>query len=425
MRIRRSETAWRLPIVQNSVALFVILTFASTPGVSAQDVTPTGGGYQVTEIARGHSWVSPYWGYSTPKLVYDGKAYYTAVLWGDSPDSSEGVLYKFENGAWRAGARLPGIYQPATLLLDPKGRVLVAYTRSEKPAAFLRSKIPGSIDDLESVAAPADMPNAYYLGWALRERTVSLAYLTAPAYTMYLTTLDLATLTWTPSARIREGQVETKPKTAWTYPILVPSADGLHLVASNCPDGGEGNTYNEVWHQFYPAGAMKPAREEKVADAPVGHNAYAMDMLLDNAGWAHIVFMWNVRKYGEPLPEGSPPPGTYHAWRDPKTGTWERRYLSSLCIAGLVEDGGHVLAVTQQNGAVFPLEWQRETKVWKTLPPLCSAQQIPAGPSFMDVISPASGSAVPGLALVSDGMLPEVSGKRAERVVWAILPADR
>ncbi|HRI89086.1 MAG TPA: hypothetical protein PK869_12510, partial [Candidatus Hydrogenedentes bacterium] len=93
---------------------------------------------RVVEIARGESWVSPYWGYSTPKIVCDGNAYYTAGLWGDTPETSHGVVYKLTGSAWQAGAKLPNIYQPATLLLDSGGKLIVLYNMENKPVVVLR-----------------------------------------------------------------------------------------------------------------------------------------------------------------------------------------------------------------------------------------------------------------------------------------------
>jgi len=387
-------------------------------------------GFQVVEVARGTSWVSPYWGYNTPKIVFDGKAYYTAGLWGPFGDA-EGVVYQCTAGTWRAGAKLPGIYQPATLLLDGEGRLLVLYSRKQQPLRALRARRPGDIDDFEDLPAPSDMPSAYYIGTAIRNDTLYLAYiidetppLTATPYTMFLTQLNLATLQWTPSIVLQEGQVQTNPKTAWTYPILMPCEAGLHVAASNSPDGGEGNTYNQIWYVFYPAGATKPTVRELVAECPVGHHAYALDMAIDKRGGVHVLHMWNQRVYGEPLPEGSAPPGTYHAWRDPESGQWQRRLLAPLCIAGFYQDGpGRLLAVTQEAGALILWEWLADAQEWTRSRTMCEAARIPAGPSFMDVITASSGSDMRGgLALVSDGVLSQQDGQPGKRVVWSLLP---
>lgn len=400
-----------------------VLCFVALAGAVA------GGGYAgeaqavVVEVARGESWVSPYWGYNTPKIVCDGKAYYTAGLWGMNPAEAEGVLYKCEEARWREGAHLPGIYQPATLVLDAQGRLVIAYTRKGRPARFLRSKTPGNIAEFDELPAPPDMSNAYYIGVAIRAETLFLAYLVDPAYTMYLTSLDLGALRWSPSVVLCEGQVQQKPKTAWTYPILAPTEKGLHFVASNSPDGGEGNTYNQVWYLFFPSAASQPTVRELVADCPVGYTAYAMDMLVDAADTVHVALLWNHRVYGEPLPPDAPPEGAYHARRDPKSGQWHRSRLAPFSYTGFFEDRDGLLALTAQRGTVVPLQWTGADQSWRELPALCDVARIPAGPSFIDVLSRYSGSDLSrGLALVSDGLLPKDLTGRSQRVVWALLP---
>jgi hypothetical protein len=377
----------------------------------------------LSEIDRGHSWVSPYWGYSTPKLVTDGQAYYTAGLWGDAPATAEGVLYKYADGRWVKGARLPGIYQPATLLLDGRGRLIVVHSRSEKPAVFLRSRAQGDVEAFDTLPAPPDMVNAYYIGVAIREARLYIAYITSPSYTMYLARLDLDTRRWTPSAVVCEGQVETKPKTAWTYPILVPDANGLHLVASSCPDGGDGNTYDKVWYLYYPEGSADPSVRELVAECPMGHNAYATDMLVDGEGRVHVAYMWNRHVYGDPLPEGSPDAGSYHSWRDPEAPAWHRIRLGPVGITGLFVEGKRLTAVTQRAGTLTPLQWSADGKQWQEQPPLTDANTLPVPPGFFDVLSRSSGSIIPGgVPIVGDGLLPEEEGKPRERVLWALLP---
>ena len=380
---------------------------------------------RVVEIGRGHSWVSPYWGYNTPKIVSDGTCYYTEGLWGMVPDQAEGRLYKWDGTAWHAGAHLPDIYQPATLLLDSEKRLIVIHTRKERPAVFLRAREPRTADHFEALPAPPDMVNAYYVGAAIRTNTLYFAYLMTPSYTMYLAKLDLNSLKWTPSSVVCEGQVAHKPKTAWTYSILVPTDAGLHFVASNCPDGGEGNTYNQVWYLFYPAGAMQPTVREMVAECPMGHFAYGTDIVVDASGLVHVSYLWNKRVYGEGMPPGSPAEGTYHAWRAPDAGGWRREYLGPTAITGFFVWQDGLLVIVPRNRTLVPLKWVGGEAGWKELTPLCDAKQIPAGPSFMDVISTSSGSDThAGIALVTDGLLPGSEGESPERVLWSLLPAD-
>ncbi|MBI5093525.1 MAG: hypothetical protein HZB26_13920 [Candidatus Hydrogenedentes bacterium] len=400
------------------------LAALSTAAGWGEDSAPAQLPGKVVEIARGHSWVSPYWGYNTPKIVCDDAKYFTAGLWGDKPETAEGVVYAYDGKSWRDAAHLPGIYQPATLAIDSAGRLIVAYTRSGMPVRITRSKTPGNPDDFEDLPFPGDMTNAYYIGIAIHADTLFLAYISTPDYTMYLARLDLKELTWSPSFVMRKGQVSQSPKTAWTYPILWPTDQGLHVVASNAPDGGDGNTYNEIWYQFYPNSASKPSIEEKAAESTVGNFAFAMDAVVDDAGAPHILHMWNAHKYGAMPAPDAPAPGTYHTYRDAASGKWNHIKLADTGYAGFYVQGKKLYAVLQQNGTLALREWQGPASGWKALPPLCDAKAMPAASSFMDVISVSSGSKPRGFAVVSDGLLPAVKDEPQVRVLWAVLPAD-
>ncbi len=378
---------------------------------------------RVVEIDRGHSWVSPYWGYSTPKIVYDGSAYYTAGLWGNTPETSHGVVYRFDGEHWHQGAILQDIYQPATLLLDSAKRLIVFYNIQHKPIVTMRAQQPGQIDAFDTLPPPPGMENAYYIGAAIRDDVVYLAYISIPSYSMFLAHLDLKSQKWSTPVTIAEGQIKTKPKTAWTYPILVPDARGLHLCASNCPDGGEGNTYNIVWYLFFPNGSDTPSVRERVAESQVGYNAYATDMTVEPDGTVHIVHMLNTRKYGDPLPPDAPKEGTYHRRRDPITGEWSRTPLAPICIGGFWNTGKQLDVVTQDGGVLTRRSWDNSAKAWSGPTMFLDPKFALTPPSFMDVISASSGSILPSsIALVTDGLRPQEGDKPQERVVWAILP---
>ncbi|NUM56588.1 MAG: hypothetical protein HUU46_23400 [Candidatus Hydrogenedentes bacterium] len=388
--------------------LFVASAFASPSG------------WIVEEVARGDSWVSPYWGYCAPKIAFDGSAYYTVGLWGDSPETSHGVVYKRRDGGWVKGAELAGVYQPPLVLLDASGRVIVVYNQWEKPIIILRGKTPGAIDDFETLPPHPDMTNAFYPGVAIRGDTLYFAFCSTPSYTMYISSLDLATLTWSPLATMQEGQVETKPKTAWTYPILVPDEQGVHVIATNCPDGGDENSYNIVWYLYYRIGEVAPALRERVAESPVGNIAYATDMTVDASGQVHVMHMYNVHKYGDPLPADSEPAGTYHSWRD-ANGAWKREFIAPSTIAALYRGENEVGTVLTIGGVLS------KRSVTQTAKPgaLIAPEQLPGAPGFFDVISPCSGSNLSkGLAVVLDS-LPSPTDKPTSRVLLAALPLRR
>lgn len=383
---------------------------------SAHSVEPL----TVGEIARGNSWVSPYWGYSTPKVACDGTAWYTAGLWGVSPETAEGTLYKCDRGGeWRSGACFSNIYQPITLALDSQGRLIAVHTVLAAPVCLYRSKLPGNIDDMERLPPPADMTTAYYIGIAIRGDWFYLAYLDGPENSMYLSVLRLSTLEWLPRRLVCEGQIREKPKTAWTYPILFPVEDGLHLVASNSPDGGEGNTYNQVWHVFFPVESQEPPQREMVADSPMGSMAYAMDFTVDKDGGCHILFLWQQHVYGPPVPQDSPQPGIYHAWRAPGSD-WQRAFLAPSGYAGLCETGQGIFAAVTSN---ILFRWEGSPSGWKSVGALWDTGNAPQAPGFLDVLTKASGSDMhPGIALVMDSLEQTRPDGTQERVLWSALP---
>ena len=376
-------------------------------------------GWIVSEVARGDSWVSPYWGYCAPKIATDGNAYYTVGLWGDSPETSHGIVYKRQEGVWIKGAELVGVYQPPVVMLDSSGRVVVIYNQWEKPVYILRGRSPGTIDAFDTLPPHPDMSNAFYPGAAIQGDTLYFAFCSTPSYTMYLSSLDLGTLKWSPLITMQEGQIEKKPKTAWTYPILLPDANGVHVVASNCPDGGDENSYNIVWYLYYRRGELAPAIRERVAESPVGNTAYATDMSVDSEGQVHVLHMFNVHNYGEPLPSGAEPAGTYHSWRT-ADGTWQRERIAPATIASFYTNEKKLTAVLTVGGILQRLSMANNGEPQ----PLVAPEQLPGAPGFVDVLSPSSGSNLSkGLAFVADA-LPSPSDKPTSRVLLAVLPLN-
>lgn len=376
----------------------------------------------LTEVARGSSWVSPYWGYNTPKLVSSGENFFTVGIWGDTPETAYGVVYVFERGAWRAGCRLNDIYQPPSVLLDPEGRLITAYTRQERPPVFLRSPMPGEGDRLDPLPSPPGTDSAYYLGAAVRDATLYIAYSVYPSYSLFLRRLDLDSLEWSPPVLVSEGQALHPPKTAWVYPILTPDPRGVHLIASNCPDGSAGNTYNQIWHLYRPDHCGEPQPPGLVAESPVGSNAYAMDTALDPDGTVHVVHMWNVHVYGPPLPEDAVDPGLYVSRRDPVSGLWSQDRLGPAAMGAGFHQGRDGLSVLAPHaGAIAQWRLERTTGRWSAAENLPFVGAIPAGPSFMDVLSRAGGGYVfDSPSMVADGLL-----ATGERVLWAVLPCRK
>lgn len=402
---------------------------AQSPASPASQPAPA---CRISTIATEQTWVSPYWGHNTPKIVFDGSTYYTVAMRGPSPEQAEGIICKLEGGTWVQTATLPGIYQPPTLLLDSQRRLIVLFTRNLAPVAIWRAKQPGNASDFETLPSPPDMPNAYYIGAAIDGQTIHLAYVRAylkaerpeQDYSMLYTRLDLDTLTWTSSTLMQAGQVNTKPKTAWTYPILQPTPEGLHIVASNSPDGGEGNTYNRVEYLFYPRGADQPTVREVVAQGQVGHVTYAYAMTAGPDGTVHVIHVWNLPAYGQPLEPGSPAPGVYHSWKPVGQTQWQHQSID-LDKTRFLTDGTNVFAVGMKDQALQTRQWQPRTQDWAPAVVVCPVEAMPTVPGAVDVLRASSGSNMTaGMAFVADGRLPaDASGKQPD-LTWAVLPQE-
>ncbi len=373
------------------------------------------------EIARGAAWVSAYWGYNAPKLVYDGSAYYTAGLWG-GVDAPRAVLYRVADGKVTPGWNFHDLYQPPVLALDAEKRLLVVYTRQGLPVRMLRASSPGQAEAFDELPPPPDMQHAYYIGLAVQETRLYLAYLDA-TNSMRLARLNMARMTWSPSVLLREGQVAREPKTAWTYPILAPMDAGVQVVASNCPDGGTGNTYNEVWHAYVPDEATGPVTPQKIAESPMGHNTFALDMMVDSEKTIHVLYHWNSRVYGEALPAGRAAPGLYHAWRKESEQGWHSTRLGEPLYAGLCVCQNQVWVLINEGTAIAAMPWQAQHASWGDRQVLLNQEELPVFPGFIDPLS-ASGNSTPapGFAWVADGLLPGGTGPLRQYLLWGVFP---
>ena len=117
-------------------AFCVVLLLTGVAVQGQVDIT-----YELSKIDQGTAWVSSYWGYNTPKLVYDGEAYYTVALWGDAQATATGVVYGNRDGQWEKGYSWEGLnYQPGMLLLDADQRLVLIYPRINEGPVILRSR---------------------------------------------------------------------------------------------------------------------------------------------------------------------------------------------------------------------------------------------------------------------------------------------
>jgi hypothetical protein len=341
---------------------------------------------------------------------------------GTDSKSGEALVFRNTGDGWKELAVLPGAYQPPTLGVDGEGRLVVAHTRIESPVRLLRAKTPANDGLMDDLPAPPGMKNAYYIGMAVHGAVLWLAWIDAPQNSLYMARLDMDQGAWTEPVLLMAGQLEHKPKTAWVYPILYPARDGgLHFAASNAPDGGEGNTYNEVWYLHFPKGALTPDLRERVANTPMGTLSFCTDLAEDTQGRPHLAFMHNTHVYGDPLPSGAGTAGLWHAWRDSTAGTWTTARLGEPGIAGFTTAGGELRAFLSGNGAVACRTWRETGRDWTPPESVVAIGQAPSGPGFLDTLSTSSGgSDAPGPAIISDGSIIE-NGKTL-CTTWTVLP---
>ena len=113
-------------------------------------------------IAKTTTWVSPLWGYNTPKLVYDGKTWYAAGMRGATPSEGEALInVRNADGSWRMLTAFPGAYQPPTLGIEDSGKLVVVHTRANAPVHLLRSISPENNGEFDTLPVPPGMKNAY------------------------------------------------------------------------------------------------------------------------------------------------------------------------------------------------------------------------------------------------------------------------
>jgi hypothetical protein len=374
------------------------------------------------EIARTETWVSPLWGYNTPKIAYDGQEWFAAGMRSADTKSGEALVYRNGGGGWKELAALPGPYQPPTVGVDGTGRLLVAYTRLNAPVRLMRSTTRANGGAFDALPAPPGMENAYYIGMGVKGALLWLAWIDAPDNTTRIARLDAEKGLWTTPTVLMAGQTKEKPKTAWVYPILYPARDGgLHFAASNAPDGGEGNTYNEVWYLHFPKGVLEPDIRERVAGTVMGTVCFCTDLAEDEQGQPHLAFMHNMHVYGGPLPAGAGMPGLWHARRGNDARGWILAPLGEPGIAGFTTAGGKLCAFLAGNGAVLRRTWRETEKDWSAPEPMVAIGRAPSGPGFLDTLSASSGGPdAPGPAFISDGPIKE-NGKTL-CATWAILP---
>lgn len=245
------------------IGLQLVVLFLICSTVSAR-ATKIQASYNLSRIDQGIAWVSPYWGYNAPKLIYDGVSFYTLGFWGDDQASSRGVVYKFDAGNWRSGFASDEFdYQPGLLLLDKGGHLILIHPRMGKGPAILRSTNPGDIDRFDPIKVPAAIAMAGYLGAGIYDDRIVIGYIGEPAtYSFNVAMLDLKTGLWEGPRTIAHAQRQEEPWTTWLYPVIQPDATGVHIALSNNADAS--SYYDRILYMYLPYDSPDIPQPEEV-----------------------------------------------------------------------------------------------------------------------------------------------------------------
>ena len=355
-----------------------LLVLSAGPGWTQVDVL-------LTKIDEGIAWVSPYWGYNAPKLIFDGTAYYTLGLWGAEQATARGAIYKLEAGQWRRGYTWDGLnYQPGLLLLDSQQHLILIYPTLNGPPVALRATEPGQIDRFEPLPVPP-LGKAGYMGAGIYRERLVVGCIGDPAtYTFQLAVLDLDARTWTGPFVLAPAQRRDEPFTTWLYPIVQPDATGIHLLVSNQPDPTA--RYDRILYLHLPYPPTQSPQPEVIAQ---GEMAFGEAMLRTPDGHIYVT--------GQYQPAGQPNQ-LYIFRRDPQTHSWSGQALSSSQVAAVFHapDEPTRLWIPSTYGAHLRLYVSEDAGVrWSAvlLPGL--EEQSLVSTFFMHGISAASGSLVP------------------------------
>ena len=347
--------------------------------------------YQLSKIDEGVAWVSSYWGYNTPKLVYDGDTFYTVGLWGEQQSTSTGVIYKLEDGSWRRGYSWDDLdYQPGTILLDSEGRLVLIYPRISAGPVVLRSVAPGDIDHFESIPVPAAIGKAGYLGAGIFDDRIVLGYIGDPnTYSFVVAVLDLATQQWSGPQVLAEAQRQEEPWTTWLYPIIQPDADGFHLVVSNNADLS--SYYDRMLYMYVPFDDMANPRVEQIArvDPWTENLAFAEAMWRSPDGAVYVTGQYKPEDETNQL---------FVYRRDPRTEEWTDHLVSGSQVAAVFEsahDTGRLWMPSTYGSQLRLYSSTDAASTWQlaSLPDFADADLIST--FFLYGITPASGSVMP------------------------------
>jgi hypothetical protein len=271
----------------------------------------------------GSTWTSATWGYTSPKLLYDGGRVYAVNMVGAGPGKDVARLYWRDAGGWHTGADISPMYQPATMLLDAAGHINVFVTETAGPVHHWRSLRPRDVTEFAEVPVPRPESFRYgYLGVGTDGKMIALCGVDE-TYSMWFAVKPSVDRPWRRPRRIVPSQKATPPWTSPVYPVVIPDGNVVHVIYSNSPDGGVHNTYNRVEHVACDMRTGRVAHREVVAEGPVGEMTYGVDALKGSDGTLYALYEAGAYVYGGKRPDISERAGLFCAALRPG-GVWER-----------------------------------------------------------------------------------------------------
>lgn len=327
------------------------LTIMAASALSVLLAGGPAGPARVETISRsGTTWTASTWGYTSPKLLWDGARAYAVNLVGSGPGSDVARVYWRDDSGWHAGADIEPVYQPALLVLDSTGAIHFFCTDRGQRGYHWRSVRPHDVTEFSPVPLPDATKFAYgYLGAGREGDTLALAGLDRK-YSMWVA-VKHGEAPWSRPGLLARSDSVRPPVKAPLYPVVLPHGDQVDVIYSFCPDGSVQNTYNRVEHAQYDAASRKVIRHEVIAEGPVGEVTYATDALRAADGTLYALYMSGVYRYGEKREDREQREGLYCAALRSEGGWSSARVTRSTGTAQLWQDPSGALHVFESTSA--------------------------------------------------------------------------
>jgi len=375
--------------IRAGISLAAVLFVVSSALAEAPAVT-----YDLSLIQpEQKAWVSGYWGYNAPKLVYDGTNYCSASLTGVEEANSRGVVYKRAEGKWVKSYECPINYQPPMLLLDSQKRLILIHSVMNARPVILRAKAAGDCKNLAPLEVSSEITAAGYIGAAIHNDLLILGYLGKRGYDFCVITCDLKTGKWSPQVMLAPQQRDRIPYTTWLYPCIWPDKDGFHLLVAN--HSGYKNLYDRVHYMFLPydlrVGQLEP---ELVQSIDTFEDRMAFSMAL-----------WRDASDGSMMATALYSPTSRSQLfqvfrREARTGKWSKSEPGKGYVASLYQvpgDSNTVWVPVTDGSGVALYRSTDKCRSWQAAQlPDFGAAGVTGAAGFLYGISPTSGSVIEG-----------------------------